>query len=83
MPDTYEQAAQKLANKLATAESAAADVSIAMRDFVMHADSTIGPLTRKTFIREAQGIEGAIGRLHLDITPFDPRPRPRDGGGGK
>lgn len=78
---TYEAKAQALADALATAETAAAEVSRAMRDFVMHESFTGGPITKKTFIRRAQGVEGAIGELHLDITPFDPRPGPLDGGG--
>jgi len=77
---TFEQRAGRLANAFVAAETAAADLSAKMRDFVM-SDEFTGPLTKKTFIREAQGIEGAIGRLHLAITPFDPRPQPFDGGG--
>lgn len=78
---TFEQQAQALADAFSEAEAATARLSNKVRDFVMHADSSIGPITRKTFIREAQGVEGAIGRLHLDISAFDPRPTTFDGGG--
>lgn len=77
---TFEQKAQALADALYAAEAATATLSNKMRDFVMD-PAFSGDLTRKTFIRRAQGVEGEIGQLHLDITPFDPRPRPRDGGG--
>ncbi len=77
---TYEQKATALANAFKEAEKALAELTAKMRDFVMD-EAFSGPLTKKTFIREAQGIEGAVGRLHLDISPFDPRPQPRDGGG--
>lgn len=77
---TFEQKATALAYAFDKAEKAAAELTNAMRDFVMD-PAFSGALTKKTFIREAQGVEGVICRLHLDITPFDPRPRPRDGGG--
>lgn len=77
---SYQRKAQELADALAAAEAALATVSSKMRSFVMD-DAFTGDLTRKTFIRRAQGLEGEIGQLHLDITPYDPRPRPRDGGG--
>lgn len=78
---TPETAAQNLADALAVAEAALADVTAKVKVFTNAMSGGIGPLTRSTFIREAQGIEGAVGRLHLDLTPYDPRPAPRDGGG--
>lgn len=79
---TPETAAQNLADALDAAEAALEDVTAKTKVFtqVMQMNG-MGPLTRKTFIREAQGAEGVIGRLHLNLTDYDPRPRPRDGGG--
>jgi len=79
---TPETAAQNLADALVTAEAALADVTAKTKVFTQAMSTNgMGPITRQTFTREAQGIEGAIGRFHLDLTPFDPRPQPLDGGG--
>jgi len=79
---TPETAAQNLADALAAAEAAMEDVTAKTKVFTQAMQTNgMGPLTRKTFIREAQGAEGVIGRLHLNLTDYDPRPRPMDGGG--
>lgn len=77
---TFEQKAEALASAFTKAEKACADVTEAMKAFVTD-PAFSGALTKKTLIREAQGVEGALCRLHLDVTPFDPRPQPFDGGG--
>jgi len=79
---TPETAAENLAVALAAAEAAMEDVTAKTKVFTQAMQTNgMGPLTRKTFIREAQGAEGVIGRLHLNLTDYDPRPRPMDGGG--
>jgi hypothetical protein len=79
---TQETAAQELADALASGHTALSNVTAKMRAFVSGPIGIVtGPLTRETFILEARAVEAKLNRLHLDITPFDPRPQPRDGGG--
>lgn len=77
---TSEQKADALAAAFAEAEAALATLTAKMRAFTQTAEG-IGPITRLAFIRRAQGIEGEVAQLHVDIKPFDPRPQPFDGGG--
>ena len=77
---TPEQKADTLAASFAAAEAAAADLTEKMRAFTQGAPG-VGPITRLAFIRQCQGIEGDIARLHVEIKQFDPRPSPFDGGG--
>lgn len=72
--------AQTLATDFATAEAALEKLSRSMALFTRAAPG-MGPITRAAFNKRAVGIEGDILQLHLDITPHDPRPRPRDGNG--
>jgi len=77
---TPEQKADALAAAFVVAEAAAADLTDKMRAFTQGAFG-VGPITRLAFIRQCQGVEGDIARLHVDIKAFDPRPSPFDGGG--
>lgn len=77
---TSEQKANELAAAFATAEAALAALVPKMRAFTQTAEG-MGPITRRAFIRRAQGIEGEVAQIHVDIKPFDPRPQPFDGGG--
>lgn len=77
---TPEQAADALAEAFARAEAATAHLSDTMRIFTRVAQG-VGPITRLAFIRQCQGVEGDIARLHVEIKAFDPRPQPFDGGG--
>ena len=77
---TPEQKANELAAAFVAAETAAAALTDKMRAFTQGA-AGIGPITRLAFIRRAQGIEGSIAQLHVEIKPFDPRPTPLDGSG--
>jgi hypothetical protein len=77
---TPEQKADALAAAFVVAEAAAADLTEKMRAFTQGA-SGIGPITRLALIRQCQGVEGNIARLHVDVKPFDPRPTTFDGGG--
>ena len=78
---TFEESAEELAFALASAHEALGKVTKKMSKFVLHEGFGSRPITSMTFINEAKGLEGALGRLHLNITPFDPRPSPFDGGG--
>jgi hypothetical protein len=74
--------AEDLARALAAAHRGNQRVTETMRAFVsLHPN--LGPLQRKTFIDRCSGVEGELGKIHLDITPFDPRPQKMDGGGNK
>lgn len=77
---TPEQKADALAAAFEAAETAAANLTDKMRAFTQGA-SGVGPITRLAFIRQCQGVEGDIARLHVDIKAFDPRPSPFDGSG--
>lgn len=79
---TPEQKANELAAAFVAAEAAASALTEKMRAFTQGA-SGVGPITRLAFIRQCQGVEGDIARLHVDIKQFDPRPSPFDGSGGK
>lgn len=79
---TLEERANKLALTIAQAEAALELLTEEVRAFMREAPG-VGPITRKAFTRRCQGIESFVLDLHLDLTPFDPRPGPRDGGGGK
>jgi hypothetical protein len=77
---TTEQRANELAAAFASAEAAAETLTNKMRAFTQTA-AGVGPVTRLAFIRQCQGVEGDIARLHVEIKAFDPRPQPFDGGG--
>jgi hypothetical protein len=79
---TPEQKADELAAAFVAAEDAAANLTAKMRAFTQGA-AGVGPVNRLAFIRQCQGVEGDIARLHVDIKVFDPRPTTFDGGGGK
>jgi hypothetical protein len=74
------QKADALAASFVAAAAATADLTEKMRLFTQGA-SGVGPITRLAFIRQCQGVEGDIARLHVLIAQYDPRPQPRDGGG--
>lgn len=74
-----ENAANALADSFMAAEAALADVTAKIR--AAASVIRIGPLTRLSFVRRAQGIEGDLLELHLAVSPYDPRPQTRDGTG--
>ena len=63
---TPEQKADALAAAFAAAEAACAELTDKMRAFTQGV-AGIGPITRLAFIRQCQGVEGDIARLHVDI----------------
>ena len=79
---TPEQKANELADAFVAAEAATATLTAKMRAFTQGAEG-IGPITRLAFIRQCQGVEGDIARLHVDIKQYDPRISVQDGGSGK
>ena len=78
---TPEVAAQNLADALGEAESALANVTAQCKVFSNTMKGSIGPMRRQSYIRRAQGVEGALLDLHLDLSAVDPRPVVYDGGG--
>jgi hypothetical protein len=79
---TTEKRADELAAAFVAAEKATEILTNKMRAFTQDATG-IGPINRLAFIRQCQGVQGDIARLHVEIKAFDPRPQPFDGGGGK
>lgn len=86
MTATTETAANELADAYLTAEKALTKLQAKAKVFNqrMAADgSAIGPVTFAAIEGLIAGAAGMVAQSHLLVTPYDPRPRPMDGGGGK
>lgn len=76
-----EKMAEDLAKEFALAERALGRLADAIGDVASASNSAIGPITRMSLVNRVRGALGQVAQVHLDISAYDPRPRPRDGGG--
>lgn len=73
--------ATSLAKDFATAERALVRLSESIAAVAAASDGAIGPVGTMYFVEAVRGALGSVAKVHLDISVYDPRPRPRDGGG--
>lgn len=79
---TPETAAQNLADALAAAEAAAANVTAKTKVFAQVMEGAgMQPFTQKRIILLSQAAQSAIYELHAALNPLDPRVTTQDGGG--
>lgn len=86
MTQTTEDAANELAAAYLAAEKALTKLQAEIRQFQKAKaaeGSAIGAVTFAAIEGFVAGAAGAVAQSHLMVTPFDPRPHPMDGGGGK
>lgn len=86
MTATPETSANALADALAKAEAALTKAEAEVKQFfrtLSDAGSPIGQVTQTAIRGQIAGAAGLLAAAHLAVTPFDPRPHPMDGGGGK
>ena len=78
---SMEDKAQGIADAFQKAENAVETLVRTVKANLDDFSPTVGPLTTTSFLLRLQGALGDIISVHLDMSPYDPRPRPMDGGG--
>lgn len=78
--------ANSLASSYAAAEAALTQLEADAKAYQRGLTASVGAIPPVTWTEIRGSIAGAaalVARSHLAVTPFDVRPRPMDGGGGK
>lgn len=78
---TPEEHSQNCADKFAAVETAIRELASAVQE--ARAPLNIPPVTFYSIKGGIWGALGSVAQAHLNITPYDARPQPQDGGGGK
>lgn len=83
---SIETLAQACADRFAAAEDALLKLEASVKAYqagLTTAQRAIPPVTFMMIRGIIAGAAGGVANAHLGITPYDVRPRPMDGGGGK